>query len=71
MAARRRLGAAYAIIRFDDPSVRETDVTVKEIVSTLEEATAEVERLNALRKDDSYRYAWQTTRWIEMPPSRG
>jgi len=44
-------------------------VTVKEVVSTLEEAINEVERLDALRRDDSHRYVWQTTGWVRPPPN--
>jgi hypothetical protein len=69
MTKRRRIGEAYAVIRFDHPTVSDNAVTVKEIVSTLDEAVAEVERLNALRKDDSYRYVWQATRWVQPPLS--
>lgn len=64
MAARRRLGTVFAVVRIDDEGVRESQVTVKEIVSTEEEAIAEVERLNALREDGSCRYVWQATRHV-------
>lgn len=65
MARRRRKGTFFAIVRFESDSITESQVTVKEIVSTEEEACAEVERLNKIRRDDSYRYVWQATRWIE------
>jgi hypothetical protein len=40
-------------------------VTVKEIVPTLVEAKAEVERLNTLSgMNGEIRYWWQTTRWL-------
>ena len=64
MSRRQRLGTLFAIVRLDDEGVRESQVTVKEVVSTEEEAIAEVERLNALREDGSSRYVWQATRHI-------
>lgn len=63
MSARKRIGTLFAVVRIDDESVRESQVTVKEIVSTEEEAIAEVERLNALRADGG-RYVWQATRHV-------
>ncbi|MFN2468446.1 MAG: hypothetical protein ABR521_10020 [Gaiellaceae bacterium] len=48
----------YAIIRLDDSAVHEGQISVKEIVSTEEEAIAEVDRLNEIRRDESYRYVW-------------
>jgi hypothetical protein len=59
---RRRLGAAFAVVRVDREGTVETEFTVKEIVSSEEEAVAEVERLNALRPDLTCRYFWQATR---------
>jgi hypothetical protein len=60
---------AYAVIRVDlfqmrdklpdDPNVY---VSVKEIFWTLDEAEAEVERLNRLNADKDSRYAWQYAR---------
>ena len=65
MAGRRRKATVFAIVRLDSDAVAESQVTVKQIVATEEEAIAEVERLNAGRRDDSYRYVWQATRWTE------
>ncbi len=39
-------------------------VTVKEIVTSVEQAEAEVERLNNLNADKGVRYFWQPTRLI-------
>jgi hypothetical protein len=66
MAGRRKKDTIFAIVRLDSDDVAESQVTVKEIVSTEEGAIAEVERLNAARRDNSYRYVWQATRWIEL-----
>lgn len=55
----------YAVIRVDvGMQDIETAVTVKEVVPTMEEATAEVERLNKLNADKGCRYFWQTTRYL-------
>lgn len=55
----------YAIIRVDEyHSAIEDKVTVKEIVSTMEAAEAEVARLNELNGNKGSRYFWQTTRLI-------
>jgi hypothetical protein len=54
----------FAILRFD--KVRDLApevVTVKEIVPTLEQAEAEVRRLNKLNAHHGARYAWQATRY--------
>ena len=53
----------FAVIRVDSASVDVDKVTVTEVVSTEDEAIAEVERLNSIRRSDSYRYVWQATRW--------
>jgi hypothetical protein len=54
---------AYAVIRLDPDRGRlEDQVTVKEIVSSLELAEAEVARLNALNAEKGCRYFWQATR---------
>jgi hypothetical protein len=59
----------FAIVRLDatpqpgeplDPA----RVTVKEILPTLEEAEAEVARLNRLNADKGSVYFWQTTRYF-------
>jgi hypothetical protein len=61
----------YAVVRIDrfqqnrNPGVALKDViTVKEILPTLEEAQAEVERLMALVKGRDIIYFWQTTRFL-------
>lgn len=41
----------------------ENFVSVVEVLPTLEEAAAEVERLNALNKHKGVRYFWSTTRY--------
>jgi hypothetical protein len=68
VAGRKREGTVFAIVRLDSDAVSESQVTVKEVVATEEEATAEVERLNEGRRDSSYRYVWQATRLIEPGP---
>jgi hypothetical protein len=62
---RQKLGPLFAVIRLDGDG-RESQVTVKEVVSSEAEAIAEVERLNALRPDDSCRYVWQATRHVAI-----
>jgi len=58
----------YAIVRIDqfhDSSVPlERRVTVKEVVWTIEEAEAEVARLDELNGSKGCKYFWQTTRLI-------
>ncbi len=58
----------YAVIRVDDFHDRvvplENKITVKEVVSSLEVADAEVARLNALNGFKGSRYFWQMTRLI-------
>ena len=61
----RKKATVFAVVRLDSNAVEEKEVTVKEVVSTESEAIAEVDRLNDSRRDDSYRYVWQATRWIE------
>jgi hypothetical protein len=46
-------------------------ISVKEIVRTLELATTEVARLNALNDDKGVRYWWQTTRLFPEGRSAG
>jgi hypothetical protein len=65
MSGRKRIQALYAIVRLDGDQLREGTITVKEVVSTLEEAQAEVERLNALVAGKDTRYFWQTTRHVQ------
>jgi len=57
---------AYAIIRVDDhigpDRPVEHRITVRKVMATIEEAEAEVGRLNGLRAGRRGRYAWQLTR---------
>jgi hypothetical protein len=56
----------YAIVRLDqflpEDSDLESRVAVKKIVWTVEEAQAEVDRLNKLNGPKGARYFWRTTR---------
>jgi hypothetical protein len=55
----------YAVVRLDIFSGNAEDaVTVKEVVPTLEEAAAEVQRLNLLNSDKNCRYFWLATRYF-------
>ena len=57
----------FAIVRIDEEYsavALENRITVKEIVWSLEEAEAEVARLNELNGSKGCRYFWQTTRLI-------
>ena len=49
----------------------EHQVTVKEVVWSLELAEAEVARLNKLNADKRCRYVWQATRLFEPGSSAG
>lgn len=57
----------YAVVRLDlflSMADLEGQVTVKEVLPTIEQAEAEVQRLNALRGEpDKIRYFWQATRY--------
>ncbi|HYU98610.1 MAG TPA: hypothetical protein VE977_07270 [Pyrinomonadaceae bacterium] len=63
---RKRKTPVYAIVRIDDYSTGalEDNITVKEIVWSLEEAEAEVARLNELNDSKGCRYFWRSTRLI-------
>jgi hypothetical protein len=62
----------YAVIRFDpDMASLEQQVTVKEIVTSLAVAEAEVARLNGLNADKGCRYVWQATRLFAPGVSAG
>ena len=56
----------YAVVRVDGPvkgpDQYENMITVKEIVPTLENAAAEVARLNKLNQKKGCPYFWQTTK---------
>jgi hypothetical protein len=64
----------YAIIRvdefYDQSTTIENKITVKEVVHSLDEAKAEVARLNTLNESKGAKYFWQTTRLIEDPNYR-
>jgi hypothetical protein len=53
----------YAIIRYDKYIIDyKNAITVKEIVTSHEDAEKEVERLNRINSDKNCIYFWQTTR---------
>lgn len=53
----------FAVVRYDPEAVEpQWAFTVKEVLPTLEEASAEVERLNASTRGGVV-YFWQTTRF--------
>lgn len=55
----------FAIVRLDGHlGVGEDAVTVKEVLPTLEDAEAEVTRLNELNKDKGAKYFWRATRFF-------
>jgi len=67
----------FAVIRVDDVAEFGVDnadiqrrVTVKQVLPTLQEAEAEVERLNSLNEDKGAYYFWQTTRFYPNGRSR-
>ncbi|MCP9493996.1 MAG: hypothetical protein MSG64_05990 [Pyrinomonadaceae bacterium MAG19_C2-C3] len=53
----------YAIVRLDEAYAGQNAVTVKSIVTKLDEAEREVVRLNQLNADKGARYFWQATRF--------
>jgi len=59
----------FAIVRVDEFQSADVPwnnrITVKEIVSTEQEARLEVERLNGLNKKKGGVYFWQVTRLVE------
>ena len=66
LTMRKSKTPVYAVIRIDNYSAAalEDNITVKEIVWSLEEAEAEVARLNELNDSKGCRYFWQLTRLI-------
>lgn len=54
----------YAVVRIDDGRLAEDNITVKEILPTMQEAFEEVERLNGLNSAKGARYFWQATRYF-------
>ena len=59
----------YAVIRFSGERSSKEDITIKEIVWSVEEAESEVDRLNslALKRDSNDVYFWQYTRAKPLP----
>lgn len=53
---------AYAIVRYDESESPKDSFTVKEIVSSLELAEKEVDRLNKLNSHLKCKYWWLPTR---------
>jgi hypothetical protein len=68
---RKRKTPVYAVIRVDDYSSLENSITIKEIVWSLEEAKAEVKRLNELNRFKGCKYFWQSTRLIDAVADEG
>lgn len=54
----------YAVVRIDDYLEGEAEITVKEILPTMEKAIKEVDRLNQLNSSKGAHYFWQTTRYF-------
>ena len=59
----------YAVFRIDEVAGASVEnmaerITVKEVVLTMEEADAEVERLNDLNRKKGCRYFWQSTKYV-------
>jgi len=55
----------YAVVRLElDVATPDLAVAIKEVVPTLEEAEAEVQRLNDLNADKNCRYIWRATRYF-------
>jgi hypothetical protein len=57
--------SVYAVVRLElDVTDPDLAVAVTEVVPTLEEARAEVERLNLLNRDKNCRYMFRATRYF-------
>src|ERR1700730_5043939 len=55
----------YAVLRLESDSADpELAVAIKEVVPPLQQAEAEVERLNRLNADKNCRYVWRATRYF-------
>jgi hypothetical protein len=58
----------FAVIRFDsflaDLKPAANAITVKEVVTTQEDAEREVQRLNSLNRGKGCQYVWQKTRFL-------
>jgi hypothetical protein len=55
----------YAIVRLDlDVATPDLAFAIKEVVPTLEEAEAEVQRLNLVNADKNCRYIWRASRYF-------
>jgi len=62
---RPRKIAVYAVIRLElDVANPELAVAIKEVVPTVQEAEAEVQRLNLLNAGRNCRYVWRATRYF-------
>jgi len=60
----------YAIVRLDlDVVAPDLAVAIKEVVPTLQDAEAEVQRLNLLNSDKHCRYFWRATRYFPDGPA--
>jgi hypothetical protein len=67
----RQKHQVFAVLRVDDflspDTPIETKVTVKQVVSSQENAEREVKRLTRLNGEKGCRYFWQATRFVELP----
>jgi hypothetical protein len=61
---KQHVDAIVRIDEFDSSVTLEDMITVKEVVWSIEQAEAEVSRLNELNESKGCRYFWQTTRLI-------
>jgi hypothetical protein len=61
---KQHVDAIVRIDEFDSSVTLEDMITVKDVVWSIEQAEAEVSRLNELNESKGCRYFWQTTRLI-------
>jgi hypothetical protein len=62
---RPRRVVVYAVIRLElDVANPDLAVAIKEVLPTVQEAEAEVQRLNLLNADKNCRYVWRATRFF-------
>ena len=67
---RARKIAVYAIVRLDlDVAAPDLAVAIKEVVPALQDAEAEVPRLNRLNTEKNCRYFWRATRYFPDGPA--
>lgn len=59
----KRKVQVYAVVRVDDLVEGDEGIMVTQVLPTLDEATAEVERLNLANADKPYHYFSLTTRF--------